>query len=215
MPRRYTKKSENITNDIRSIDMKLQKMKKVREGKYLKTYELSYLNKAGKEKVYEIVSHADMDDPAQLGERVSGMSIAAHRGDRLLLLREYRMGVGRYVYNLCAGMVEEGESIEDAIRRELYEETGLSVKRIERILPPAFAAVSITDIKNQIAFVEVEDDGDITDEHTSANEEIRAGFYSPAEVKHLLETEEFTSRCQIVAYMFLSANRGVNGDGSF
>ncbi len=195
--------------------MQLQKMNKVRDGKYLKTYELTYLNKAGKEKVYEIVSHTNMEDPAQLGKRVSGMSIAAHRGDKLLLLREYRMGVGRYVYNLCAGMVEEGENIEEAVQRELYEETGLKLKRIEMILPPAFAAVSITDIKNQIAFVEVEEDGEITDEHTSANEEIRAKFYSPQEVKELLETQEFTSRCQIVAYMFLSANRGVNGDGSF
>ncbi len=84
--------------------MQLQKMSKVRDGKYLKTYELTYLNKAGKEKVYEIVSHTNMEDPAQLGKRVSAMSIAAHRGDKLLLLREYRMGVGRYVYNLCAGM---------------------------------------------------------------------------------------------------------------
>ena len=183
--------------------MELKNMVKVREGKYLKTYELNYINKAGKEKVYEIVSHANMEDPSQLGKRVSGMSIAAHRGDKLLLLREFRMGVGRCVYNLCAGMVEEGENIEDAISRELYEETGLKLKRIEKILPPAFAAVSITDIKNQIAFVELEEEGEITDENTSANEEIRARFYTPQEVKHLLETEEFTSRCQIVAYMFL------------
>ena len=36
--------------------MKFLGMKKVRDGKYLKNYELSYENKAGRLKTYEIVS---------------------------------------------------------------------------------------------------------------------------------------------------------------
>ena len=183
--------------------MELTGMKKVRDGKYLKTYELTYLNKAGKEKVYEIVSHKDMTDPDQLGQKVSGVSIVVTRGDSMLLLREFRLGVNRYIYNFCAGMAEEGESIEECIRRELYEETGLRLKRIKKILPPAFAAVSVTDIKNQIAFVEVEEDETVTNEHASVNEEIRGQFYGVEELKELLETREFTSRCQVIVYYFL------------
>ena len=34
------------------------------------------------------------------------------------------MGVNKYIYNLCAGMVEGSETIEECVRRELYEETG-------------------------------------------------------------------------------------------
>ena len=34
--------------------IKLLDFKKVKDGKYLKNYELTYLNKAGKEKKYEI-----------------------------------------------------------------------------------------------------------------------------------------------------------------
>ena len=181
--------------------MNLLEMKKVRDSKYLKNYELTYENKAGKKKVYEIVSHRELTDPSQLGTKVSGLSIVVRKDDKLLLLREFRMGVNRYVYNLCAGMIEEGESLEECIKRELYEETGLSLKRIEAVLPPAYAAVSISDIANQIAFVEAE--GEITDAHTSANEEIRAAFYDAEQLKLLLETEMFTSRCQVVAYRFM------------
>ena len=94
--------------------------------------------------------------------------------------------------------VKEGD-----IRRELYEETGLRLKRIKKILPPAFAAVSVTDIKNQIAFVEVEEDETVTNEHASVNEEIRGQFYGVEELKELLETREFTSRCQVIVYYFL------------
>ena len=40
--------------------MKLLELKKVRDGKYLKNYELTYLNKAGREKKYEIVSRKEL-----------------------------------------------------------------------------------------------------------------------------------------------------------
>ena len=38
------------------MQLKLKDFKKVKDGKYLKNYEITYLNKAGKEKKYEIVS---------------------------------------------------------------------------------------------------------------------------------------------------------------
>ncbi len=179
--------------------MKLLNLKKVKDGKYLKNYELTYLNKKGKEKIYEIVSRNEIPDAAVLGNRVSGVSIVAYCKDRLLLLREFRMGVNHYIYNLCAGMIENGETIAECIERELYEETGLRLKRVIRILNPSFAAVAISDIKTQIAFVEVE--GEIED-HTSENEMIEAKFYTKDEVQKLLETEEFSSRAQIAAYFF-------------
>lgn len=180
--------------------MELLSMEKVKDGRYLKNYELTYRNKAGREKKYEIVSRNEIAGPDKIGEKVSGVSIVAYYGDKMLLLREFRMGVNRLIYNLCAGMIEEGESLEECIQRELYEETGLSVKRIRSILPPSFAAVAFSDVKTQIAFVDV--DGSFED-HTSENEQIDAKFYTKEEVRELLETEEFSSRAQIAAYFFM------------
>ncbi len=179
--------------------MKLIKMEKVKDGKYLKNYELTYRNKAGKEKTYEIVSRKELSGIEDIGQKVSGLSIAAVNGDKLLLLREFRMGVNKIVYNLCAGMLEEGESLEQCIRRELYEETGLQVKRIIDILPASYAAVAISDTKTSIVFVEAE--GEFED-HTSDNEWIEAGFYTKEEVRELLKNAEFSSRAQIIAYFF-------------
>ena len=85
------------------------------------------------------------------------------------------------------------------ISRELFEETGLKIKKIKKILPPSFAAVAISDTTTYIAFVEV--DGNFED-HTSANEQIEAKFYTKKEVKKLLETEPFSSRAQMAAYFF-------------
>ena len=180
--------------------MELLRLEKVKDGKYIKNYELTYLNKAGREKTYEIVSRKELKDVSDLGKKTSGVSIVATMNDRLLLLREFRMGINKKIYNLCAGMLEENESMEECIARELYEETGLKVLRIKHILKPSYSAVGISDIKTQIAFVEAT--GELSD-HTSENELIEASFYSADEIKTLLETEEFSSRAQMAAYHFV------------
>lgn len=179
--------------------MQFIRLEKIRDGKYLKNYELTYLNKAGKEKKYEMVSRGNVETADELGKRVSGVSIVAFCKERLLLLKEFRMSINKSIYNLCAGMLEEQETIEECITRELYEETGLSVKRIRKILPPSYAAVGISDMKTYIAFVDAEGE---FDDHTSDNELIQPGFYTREEVKQLLNTEEFSSRAQVIAYFF-------------
>ena len=174
-------------------------MEKVRDGKYLKNYELSYKNKAGRIKKFEIVSRKELKTPSDLGQKPSGVSIVAFRDDKMMLLREFRLSINKEIFNLCAGMIEEGESVESCIERELYEETGLHVKRIIDILPPSFSAVGFSDTKTYIAFVEAE--GEFED-HTSDNEEIEARFYSRNELRSLLQTEEFSSRSQMAAWFF-------------
>jgi 8-oxo-dGTP pyrophosphatase MutT (NUDIX family) len=182
------------------MDVQFLNMEKVKDGKYLKNYELTYLNKAGKEKKYEIVSRRELASVNDVGGAPSGVSIVATCGDKMLLLHEFRMGVNRTIYNLCAGMIEEGETIEECIARELYEETGLHIKEIKKILPPSFAAVAISDTTTYIAFAEVE--GNFEDNQASDNEQIEAAFYSKEEIKELLETEPFSSRAQMAAYFF-------------
>lgn len=181
------------------INMQFLKFEKVKDGKYLKNYEITYQNKAGKEKKYEIVSRRELAGIEDVGGAPSGVSIIATMNDKLLLLHEFRMGVNRMIYNLCAGMIEDGESIEECIARELYEETGLRISKIKKILPPSFAAVAISDTTTYIALVEAE--GEFSD-HSSDNEQIEAAFYSREEVRRLLESEAFSSRAQLAAYYF-------------
>ena len=118
------------------------------------------------------------------------------------------MSVNKTIFNLCAGMINPGETIETCIERELYEETGLKVKRVIDILPPSYAAVGISDTSTYIAFVEA--DGEFED-HTSDNEEIEAAFYTREQVADLLKTEVFSSRSQVIGYYF---SRGLDITGN-
>ncbi len=54
--------------------------------------------------------------------------VSVHDGERLLMTRYAKRPVTWYV--LVAGFIEIGETAEDTVRREVFEETGLQVKNI-------------------------------------------------------------------------------------
>lgn len=55
-------------------------------------------------------------------------------GPRVLLVRQYRHAAKQYLWELCAGRIDPGESERVAAKRELLEETGYSARRWTRIL---------------------------------------------------------------------------------
>ncbi len=46
------------------------------------------------------------------------------KSDQLILIRQYRAPINDFIYEAPAGVVESGESINEAAKRELVEETG-------------------------------------------------------------------------------------------
>ena len=52
---------------------------------------------------------------------------------RLVMIRNYRFAVDEHLYELPAGMLEEGEDPLDCASRELTEETGYTAGRIEKL----------------------------------------------------------------------------------
>jgi ADP-ribose pyrophosphatase len=67
---------------------------------------------------------------------------------RILLVRQYRLPAGRYLWELPAGRLDKGETALQAARRELIEETGYrakSWKKIAEFYPsPGFLAEKMT-----------------------------------------------------------------------
>jgi len=67
---------------------------------------------------------------------------------RVLLVEQYRHAAQQYLWELCAGRVDEGESELVAAKRELLEETGYSARVWKRILTfyasPGFVAETMS-----------------------------------------------------------------------
>lgn len=51
----------------------------------------------------------------------------------VVLVRQYRYAIGRWIWELPAGSVEPGEDLEAAARRECLEEIGRVPRRLERL----------------------------------------------------------------------------------
>lgn len=63
---------------------------------------------------------------------VVGVGVLVKRGDRVLLGRR-RCPPGRGKWSIPGGLVELGETVQEAALREVYEETGLRI-RLDRLL---------------------------------------------------------------------------------
>jgi ADP-ribose pyrophosphatase len=74
---------------------------------------------------------------------------------RLVLVREFRVPAGGYTYGFPAGLLEAGESVEETVRREMVEETGLEVTAVKKVSPPLYSSSGMSDETAAMAFVDV------------------------------------------------------------
>jgi ADP-ribose pyrophosphatase len=66
--------------------------------------------------------------------RGSAVMMAVDAKDRVMLVRQYRMPADRFLWELPAGKTDEGETVLQAARRELIEETGLRAKKWKKLV---------------------------------------------------------------------------------
>ena len=183
--------------------MDFKKIEKKAEGTYITRYDITYQLKNGREKVYEMISRDKelKDFPGLASGKADSVVLIMENetGDKLLLNREFRMAVGDWTYNFPAGLIDAGETPEEAARRELAEETGLTIKRITDTLGNGYSAVGFSNEVNVCVFGVAE--GSFK-ESTSAEEEIEAGWYTKAQIRELLRTQNFAARTQAYCYLW-------------
>jgi ADP-ribose pyrophosphatase len=63
----------------------------------------------------------------------SAVMMAVDDKKRILLVRQYRLPAGKYLWELPAGKVDEGETPIQAAKRELIEETGYRARKWEKL----------------------------------------------------------------------------------
>lgn len=183
--------------------MKFKKIEKKEEGEYITRYNITYTTTDHNEKVYEMISrNKDLTTREELTDHPpDSVVLIMHNedNDRILLNKEFRMACGDFVFNFPAGLIDPGEEFMESARRELKEETGLNLVRINEVLGESFSAIGFSNEKN-VCVVGVAE-GEFAPS-TSSVEEIEAAWYTKAEVRELLKKEYFAARTQSYCYLW-------------
>ena len=138
-----------------------------------------------------------------------GMAVYAvtEDGGRLVLVRQYRYPVDEYLYELPAGLIEPGETAEEAACREMLEETGWKLKVYEGGEPafrrPYFLAQGLTDESGSLIY------GTVTEQvgqHQENTEDIQVILADRREALRILREERVSMRCGLMLQQFLKAD---------
>ena len=184
--------------------MRFNGIKKVHEGRFIARYDVSYTTEQGHEKIYEMISrNKDMRTLHDLNNpNVEAVVLVMfdEKHERVLLDREFRLAAGCYVYNFPAGLIDAGETPEEAAKRELKEETGLTLIEVEDVIGESYSAVGFSNEKNLTIVGTAR--GDFRKDMESEYEEITSAWYTRAEIAELLKKYPFAGRTQAFCYMF-------------
>jgi len=173
---------------------------------YLNFYEVEAIHRDGSSAPYYVASRAKTVSAlkAVSGENhpdgVILFGVYGEAKDKVVLIRQYRYPVGRYVYEFPAGLVEPGEDMLAAGIREMYEETGLTFTPREggSYSRPFFTTVGMTDESCGTVFGYCT--GEPTSCHEEASEEIQVVIADREECKRILKEENVAIMC---AYMLM------------
>lgn len=172
---------------------KINAAEKITNEKFLNLYKLHAENKEGKQIDYLVASRGKTVDELKAinhEEKPDAVAILGITEDeKIVLIRQYRYAIGDYIYELPAGLVDDGENIYDTAIREMKEETGLDL--IPQKVPfnrGFYSSAGMTDESCAIVAGEVK--GTISKADNAENEEIEIILVDEDEIVRILKEEK-------------------------
>ncbi len=187
------------------------------ETKFLSLYDAEYVNKKGNVKHWMIASRKNsVTLNAQIfegrKEKIDAVVIASiHKSlKKLVLVRQYRVPVNDFIYELPAGLIDGDEEVFAAVERELYEETGLKLISIDSTKKalPIYVSAGMTD--ESIALVYCLCDGESSIQNLEEDEDLEVILVSQDEAKNLINRDvKFDVKAYLVLQSFAELGEGM------
>lgn len=153
---------------------------KVYDGKFLDIY-VDTLEKDNKQIKWQRCSRKNQTNAV--------MIVAYHqRYKKYLMISEYRIPIKGRQIGFPAGLIQENETIENTIIRQMKQESGLDVVQILEISPLVYNTSGLTDEGVYIAYVVV--DGNISKEYLQGDQDIQPFFAGRIEMEEMLQNKK-------------------------
>ncbi len=131
----------------------------------------------------------------------SCMAIPISDSGNLLMVKQYRFSVGRYIYEFPSGKIEKGENPTITIRRELKEEIGFYASNLKNI-GQIFEAPSYS---NEIVHLFLASELKISVKEKDEDEDIEVVEISLIDAKKLVESSKIMDSSSIaILYKYIN-----------
>jgi ADP-ribose pyrophosphatase len=185
-------------------------LKRVADLRWLKLFEVEYVHPSGARGKWQFASRnprPQLDGSPLAAEAVFIVPLLkTPSGHRLVMTREFRVPLGDYEHSFPAGLRDAAEDIEATTRRELSEETGLTLTKFYTLSPPVVSSAGMSDESAVIAFVECE--GTPHTDNTEKSEDIHLVILDFDQMRALRQTEvKFSAKAWLVMLLFEALGR--------
>lgn len=132
--------------------------------------------------------------------------VATTENNFLVVIRQWRQSIGGFAYELPAGLIDDGETVEQAAIREFKEETGWNLK-IDNVLPQAFSSVGLTDESHAIVIGKAHNKG--LHRHTlgpqidgdTSDSNIRVEYWDTKSIFDLMENKNVDAKLAMLSIL--------------
>ncbi len=104
------------------------------------------------------------------------------------MIKEYRAPIGGCEYGFPAGLIDPGMTMEETVKKELKEETGLDLVKIIGKSNIVVSSAGLSDESVVIFFVKAE--GNLSDKYQEDTEDIEVFLYDIDDIRKLLSSDE-------------------------
>lgn len=191
---------------------KIKKVKTLVKTKFVGLYDVEYKNKNNETRNWMVASRKNEEELKSIyigknEDKIDAVVIAGyHKHEKkLVLIKQFRVPINNYIYELPAGLVDSGEDMEKTVKRELKEETGLDVVSINKknSKDKLYLSPGMTD--ESVAFVYCLCGGTLSKDYLEEDEDIQPMLVSKEEaIKILNSNEKIDIKSYLILQMFVS-----------
>lgn len=192
---------------------KYTKIHKLSDNKFLNLFKLDALTDSGRPFDYFFVSRRKADEIKIITKELAAEGVVIYPvlkddPDKIVMIRQYRYPLDEYLYELPAGLIDAGETPDEAAVREMKEETGLDFEVYtdgnEAYRRPFFMGAGFTDESCNAVFGYAS--GTISRDDMEDTESIQVLLVDRKEAARILKEERVSIRAAYLLMNFLHAD---------